>query len=144
MLDLIDLRGLPFRTPIWSAAPRRWWRRRRVRVTVQKNAAEMRASPAQRINRLPASPRRWRTRALLLLRLRLAALFDAFGSERIEGRVEWARGTHPHRTDQPSEWGDAPLGALGDVVGSDEGHILRVPAVHASGESSAFPRSCVV
>ena len=141
MLDLIDLRGLPFRTPVWATAPRRRRKRRRVRVTVQKDAAEMRAAPTQRIDRLSARTSGWRPRALLLRLLHLAALFDVFGSEKVEGRVEGARGTHTHRADKPSEWSDAPLGTLGDVVGSDEGHVLRVPAVHAAGESSAFPSS---
>src|SRR6266702_481602 len=144
MLHLLDLRGLPVRTAVFLAAQRRG----RVPVAVQKDATEMRAAPAQRIDRLPARPRGRSAGPPLL---RPAATFslsfsfvEILGSESMEGRAEWAGRAHEHWADEPSQWRDAPLWALVDVLGCDGGHVLRVLAVHAASESSAFPRSCFV
>jgi hypothetical protein len=89
-MHLFDLSGLSLR-------------RRRVLVVVQKDAAELYAAPAQRVDRLPARPRGRRTRHPLLLRHRRpATLFvDVLGSESVDRRVERASGVHAHWTDWP-------------------------------------------
>jgi hypothetical protein len=88
MIHLLDLDGLSLQ-------------RRRVLVVVQKDAAELHATPVQRIDRLPTRPRGRRTRPpLLLLRRPAAALFvDVLGSESVDWQVERPGGAHAHWAD---------------------------------------------
>ena len=85
ILHLLEFHGLPLR-------------RRRVFVIVQKEAAELHTAPAQRAYRLPARPRRQRTRPPLLLfhRPTVALFVNVLGSESVDWRVERAGGAHAH------------------------------------------------
>ena len=66
--------------------------------------------------------------------------------EHVEGRTEWARGTHAHGADEPPERCDAPLRlAVVDVRGGDERHVSRVLTLcDTASKSAAFPRTGLV
>ena len=129
MLDLIDLRVLPFRTSVGGDAFALPSRNMPLRCVLPQRSA--------RVGGVRARARFFSFFVLLPFSTFLVWRGSRGRSSGRAGRMRIGRMSRP-------SWVMHHWGVLSDVVGSDEEHALRVLAVHAAGESSAFRSSCVV